>query len=73
MIRETPANEPWPVPQSGELMIGTDGILVRQVLSGDKDAFEPLVERHKGTVYALVVGKTGDFASAEDIVQGDLR
>ena len=63
-------NEPWPVPQSGELMIGTDGILVRQVLSGDKDAFEPLVERHKGTVYALVVGKTGDFASAEDIVQG---
>ena len=63
-------NEPGPIPQSGELMIGTDGILVQQVLSGNKDAFEPLVERHKGTVYALVVGKTGDFASAEDIVQG---
>ena len=51
-------------------MTEADGILVRQVLSGNKDAFEPLVERHKGTVYALVVGKTGDFASAEDIVQG---
>ena len=63
-------NEPGPVPQGGEPMIGTDGILVRQVLSGNKDAFEPLVERHKGTVYALVVGKTGNFVSAEDIVQG---
>ncbi|MCE2439436.1 MAG: RNA polymerase sigma factor [Candidatus Latescibacteria bacterium] len=51
-------------------MTEADGILVRQVLSGNKGAFEPLVERHKGTVYALVVGKTGDFASAEDIVQG---
>ena len=51
-------------------MIGTDGILVRQVLSGNREAFEPLVERHKGTVYALVVGKTGNFTYAEDIVQG---
>ena len=50
-------------------MIGTEELLVRKVLSGDKDAFEPLVEQHKGSVYALVVGKTGDFASAEDIVQ----
>lgn len=46
-----------------------DGIFVRRVLSGDKDAFEPLVERYKGTVYAQVVGRTGNFASAEDIVQ----
>ena len=61
---------PRPIRQSGELMIGTDGILVRQVLSGNREAFEPLVERHKGTVYALVVGKTGNFTSAEDIVQG---
>ena len=61
---------PRPIRQSGELMIGTDGILVRQVLSGNKDAFEPLVERYKGTVYALVVGKTGNFTYAEDIVQG---
>ena len=46
-----------------------DGIFVRRVLSGDKDAFEPLVERYKGTVYAQVVGRTGNFDSAEDIVQ----
>ena len=46
-----------------------DSIFVRRVLSGDKDAFEPLVERYKGTVYAQVVGRTGNFASAEDIVQ----
>ncbi len=50
-------------------MTGADGTLVRQVLSGDEDAFEALVERHKGAVYALVVGKTGNFASAEDLVQ----
>lgn len=46
-----------------------DGIFVRRVLSGDKDAFEPLVERYNGTVYAQVVGRTGNFDSAEDIVQ----
>ena len=50
-------------------MIGTQELFVRKVLSGDRDAYKPLVEQHKGTVYALVVGKTGDFASAEDIVQ----
>lgn len=50
-------------------MIGTQELFVRKVLSGDRDAYEPLVEQHKGTVYALVVGKTGDFASAEDLVQ----
>ena len=65
-----PGNERKHIPRSGEYMTEADGILVRQVLSGNKGAFEPLVERHKGTVYALVVGKTGDFASAEDIVQG---
>ncbi len=46
-----------------------DSIFVRRVLSGDKDAFEPLVERYKGMVYAQVVGRTGNFDSAEDIVQ----
>ncbi|MDE3260244.1 MAG: RNA polymerase sigma factor [Gemmatimonadota bacterium] len=46
-----------------------DGIFVRRVLSGDKDAFEPLVERYKGMVYAQVVGRTGNFDSSEDIVQ----
>ena len=46
-----------------------DGIFVRRVLSGDRDAFEPLVERYKGMVYAQVVGRTGNFDSAEDIVQ----
>ena len=46
-----------------------DGIFVRRVLSGDIDAFEPLVERYKGMVYAQVVGRTGNFDSSEDIVQ----
>ena len=46
-----------------------DGILVRRVLSGDRDAFEPLVDRYKGMVYAQVVGRTGNFDSSEDIVQ----
>lgn len=38
-------------------------------MSGDKDAFEPLVERYKGMVYAQVVGRTGNFDASEDIVQ----
>ena len=46
-----------------------DGIFVKRVLSGDKDAFEPLVERYKGMVYAQVVGRTGNFDASEDIVQ----
>lgn len=62
-------NETRPIFGRGELMDATDGILVRRVLSGDKDAFEPLVERYKGMVYALVVGRTGNFDAAEDTVQ----
>ncbi len=46
-----------------------DGIFVKRVLSGDKDALEPLVERYKGMVYAQVVGRTGNFDASEDIVQ----
>ncbi|MDE2887285.1 MAG: RNA polymerase sigma factor [Gemmatimonadota bacterium] len=46
-----------------------DGIFVRRVLSGDRDAFEPLVDRYRGMVYAQVVGRTGNFDSSEDIVQ----
>ena len=46
-----------------------DTVLVRQVLDGNRQAFETLVERHKGLVFARVVGQTGRFAGAEEIVQ----
>jgi RNA polymerase sigma-70 factor, ECF subfamily len=45
-----------------------DDILVRRVLAGDKEAFQPLMERHAGLVYAAIYGvlslraKEGDVA-----------
>jgi len=46
-----------------------DEALVRQVLAGDLSAYENLVDTHKGRVFALVVGRIGNFSSAEDVVQ----
>lgn len=46
-----------------------DAALVRQVLAGDTSAYENLVDTHKGRVFALVVGRIGNFSSAEDVVQ----
>lgn len=46
-----------------------DAVLVRKVLKGDTSAYESLVEEHKGHVFAQVVGRIGNFAVAEDVVQ----
>ena len=46
-----------------------DTVLVQQVLDGNRQAYESLVERYKGIVFARVVGQTGSFAGAEEIVQ----
>ena len=50
-------------------MIEADAVLVQQVIAGDSQAFEFLVDRHKGVVFARVVSKTGRFDGAEDTVQ----
>lgn len=47
----------------------SDGDVVRQVLSGDADAFEVLVSRYQEKVYGLVWGMVRDLGHAEDLVQ----
>lgn len=47
----------------------TDGKLVRAVLSGDRERFAVIVERHQRDMYNLAYRSTGDRHDAEDIVQ----
>ena len=43
--------------------------LIRKVLSGDDDAFSPLVEKYQKSMHALAWRKVNDFHYAEEIVQ----
>ena len=43
--------------------------LIRKVLSGDDDAFSPLVEKYQKSMHALAWRKVNDFHHAEEIVQ----
>lgn len=43
--------------------------LIRKVLSGDDDAFSPLVEKYQKSMHALAWRKVDDFHYAEEIVQ----
>ncbi|MDE0554484.1 MAG: sigma-70 family RNA polymerase sigma factor, partial [Candidatus Poribacteria bacterium] len=43
--------------------------LIRKVLSGDDDAFSPLVEKYQKRMHALAWRKVNDFHYAEEIVQ----
>ncbi|MCZ7646036.1 MAG: RNA polymerase sigma factor [Planctomycetota bacterium] len=47
----------------------SDADLVRQTLSGDREAFGKLVERHRRTVYALALQRGFQAAEAEDTAQ----
>ena len=47
----------------------TDAAVVAQVLTGDKDAFRVLVERHSRSIYRLVYRMTGNPHDAEELVQ----
>lgn len=42
---------------------------VQSVLAGDGEAYGVLVERHRGRLYALAFGLTGDAEEAADLVQ----
>ena len=46
-----------------------DAEQVQKVLSGDQDAYEPLVEAYQGRIFAFIAGRTRDFSATEDIVQ----
>ncbi|MBC8456939.1 MAG: sigma-70 family RNA polymerase sigma factor, partial [Deltaproteobacteria bacterium] len=46
-----------------------DSLLVEETLEGDGQAFSQLVERYKGSVYALALQFTGNFHDAQDLAQ----
>ena len=46
-----------------------DAQLVREVLSGNDEAFNILVQKYQKGIHALVWRKIGDFHYAEDIAQ----
>ncbi|HEV8714235.1 MAG TPA: sigma factor [Candidatus Binatia bacterium] len=50
-------------------MIQDDATLVNRVLSGEKSAFGPLIDRHWPRAMRLALRMLGDMADAEDIVQ----
>ena len=47
----------------------SDSWLVRRALSGRRESFDRLVERHIGAVYAVALSRTRNHADAEDVVQ----
>lgn len=46
-----------------------EAALVRQILAGDRDAFERLVSRHHRRVFGIAYRMTGSAADAEDLCQ----
>jgi len=47
----------------------SDANIIQQVTQGDRNAFEPLVERYKKFVFAIAWSRIGDSVLAEDITQ----
>ncbi|MDP8244847.1 MAG: sigma-70 family RNA polymerase sigma factor [Candidatus Hinthialibacter antarcticus] len=47
----------------------SDGVVIRQVLQGDRNAFRTLVERYHGMVYHVAYGMCRNAESAQDAVQ----
>src|SRR5215469_11123030 len=50
-------------------MEGSDHLVVRAVLAGDKEAYGALVRAHSATVFRVVFRITGNEADAEEVVQ----
>ena len=46
-----------------------DGHIIQKCLDGDAAAFGLLVDKYKGSVYALAYAKLGDFHDAQDLTQ----
>lgn len=66
--RPLPA-EPEEAPQVMETTEQDDGVLVRRVASGDRDALAALYERHGRVVLAQITLAVGDRALGEEILQ----
>ncbi len=52
-----------------ETLEEADAVLVTRCQRGDASAFEPLVNRYRGKVYAMIVNMTGNDADAWDLAQ----
>ena len=52
-----------------EAMRTEDGYVIQKCLDGDAAAFGLLVDKYKGSVYALAYTKLGNFHDAQDITQ----
>jgi RNA polymerase sigma-70 factor (ECF subfamily) len=50
-------------------MQAADGEVIAQVLAGDRDAYQVLVERHSRSVFRLAYRITGNEGDSEDVVQ----
>jgi RNA polymerase sigma-70 factor (ECF subfamily) len=46
-----------------------DGVIVRRILSGEKELFEILMRRHNQTLYRIVKGYLQDDDDVEDVMQ----
>ena len=46
-----------------------DGHIIQKCLDGDAAAFGLLVDKYKGSIYALAYAKLGDFHDAQDLTQ----
>jgi RNA polymerase sigma-70 factor, ECF subfamily len=53
----------------GEDYERADSLLVQQVLLGDQDAFEALVNRYKKSLAGLILRYVGEYHEVEDILQ----
>lgn len=50
-------------------MLLDDTVLIEKVLSGDKRAYAQLVDKYKGSVYALALQYTKNYHDAQDVAQ----
>ncbi|HHU30868.1 MAG TPA: RNA polymerase sigma factor, partial [Firmicutes bacterium] len=46
-----------------------EDILIKRAAAGDKEAFEQLVDKYKGYVFAIILNLTKDDFHAENIAQ----
>ena len=47
----------------------SDAILIQRVLTGDTEAFAPLLQRYEASVYGLMLRLTGSETEAEELTQ----
>lgn len=61
--------KPTPSPQDSQEIPVSDETLVKQAQGGDTSAFDSLMERYAGRIYALLYNMTSNKEDAEDLLQ----